>query len=218
MSDNKQDTTSIRDILKDVDSAVATEQTARKKKRKRVIFIAIVCAAVVAVLIGRALNKYNQERQFRENLLETAISVTSEYGVDDLTVVSARSDVYKVTFQSDTFKDLSNHDKMDVFRGFTKLTGAYSWFLSCKNEDSVVIISDGIRYTAKINEYGASYYRYLYADGNEILRDTYTDSFSSSSSSRGTGTCSGGSVGCRVGFHPCHEMSNGYCNMCCKDS
>lgn len=36
-------------------------------------------------------------------------------------------------------------------------------------------------------------------------------------SGRSSGACSGGSVGCRSGFHPCHEMSNGYCNQCCAD-
>lgn len=40
----------------------------------------------------------------------------------------------------------------------------------------------------------------------------------SSSDSSNKRACYGGSVGCRSGFHPCHQMSNGYCNQCCKNN
>lgn len=216
-----QDASCSRDVLNNVDSAVAGKHIARKKNTKRVIIIAIVSIVVVAILIGYVSFKYKQERQFEEGLLETATSVTSEFGVADLAIVFTQDDGYgrrTVVFQSDAFANISNSDKMDVFRGFNELSGTYSWTLNCEDEGRVTIISDGIQYTAKINEYGASHYRYLYADGNEILKDVHTASSSWSSSSGRTKSCSGGSVGCRSGFHPCHEMSNGYCNQCCANS
>lgn len=45
----------------------------------------------------------------------------------------------------------------------------------------------------------------------------YSQSNNSSSGNSNKPACYGGHVGCREGFHPCHEMSNGYCNQCCKD-
>lgn len=226
MKDNTQEASSVRAILNDVDAAVAADRVARANKRKRAIVITIVLIGIIAVLLGYVLNKYIQNRRFKEELLGTAILVTSEYGVDDLTIVSVNSDYHKtVVFQSDVFANLSDKDKMEVFREFDKQKGTYSQYFDCADEGQVTIVSDGMRYTAKINEYGSSYYRYLYADGSEILKDIYTypssssSSSSSNSSSSGsrTGSCSGGSVGCRAGFHPCHEMSNGFCNQCCKN-
>lgn len=226
MKDNTQEASSVRAILNDVDAAVAADRVARANKRKRAIVITIVLIGIIAVLLGYVLNKYIQNRRFKEELLGTAILVTSEYGVDDLTIVSVNSDYHKtVVFQSDAFANLSDKDKMEVFREFDKQKGTYSQYFDCADEGQVTIVSDGMRYTAEINEYGSSYYRYLYADGSEILKDiyTYTSSSSSSSSSnssssgRKTGSCSGGSVGCRAGFHPCHEMPNGFCNQCCKN-
>lgn len=226
MKDNTQEASSVRAILNDVDAAVAADRVARANKRKRAIVITIVLIGIIAVLLGYVLNKYIQNRRFKEELLGTAILVTSEYGVDDLTIVSVNSDYHKtVVFQSDAFANLSDKDKMEVFREFDKQEGTYSQYFDCADEGQVTIVSDGMRYTAEINEYGSSYYRYLYADGSEILKDiyTYTSSSSSSSSSnssssgRKTGSCSGGSVGCRAGFHPCHEMPNGFCNQCCKN-
>lgn len=226
MKDNTQEASSVRAILNDVDAAVAADRVARANKRKRAIVITIVIIGIIAVLLGYVLNKYIQNRRFKEELLGTAILVTSEYGVDDLTIVSVNSDYHKtVVFQSDAFANLSDKDKMEVFREFDKQKGTYSQYFDCADEGQVTIVSDGMRYTAEINEYGSSYYRYLYADGSEILKDiyTYTSSSSSSSSSnssssgRKTGSCSGGSVGCRAGFHPCHEMPNGFCNQCCKN-
>ena len=226
MKDNTQEASSVRAILNDVDAAVAADRVARANKRKRAIVITIVIIGIIAVLLGYVLNKYIQNRRFKEELLGTAILVTSEYGVDDLTIVSVNSDYHKtVVFQSDAFANLSDKDKMEVFREFDKQKGTYSQYFDCADEGQVTIVSDGMRYTAEINQYGSSYYRYLYADGSEILKDiyTYTSSSSSSSSSnssssgRKTGSCSGGSVGCRAGFHPCHEMSNGFCNQCCKN-
>lgn len=198
MEDDKHRTPAIRDILNDVDLAVAADRTAIEEKRKRAIVITIACVAIVVALIGYISNKHIEERQFRDGLLETAILVTSEYGVEDLTIVSvSHSYPNVVIFQSDTFTDLSDKDKMEVFREFNKLTGTYSWSLDCEDEGRVVIVSDETRYTAKINEYGSSYYRYLYADGDEILKDTYTNpstsSKSSGSKSSGTkcSTCNG---------------------------
>ena len=226
MKDNTQEASSVRAILNDVDAAVAADRVARANKRKRAIVITIVLIGIIAVLLGYVLNKYIQNRRFKEELLGTAILVTSEYGVDDLTIVSVNSDYHKtVVFQSDAFANLSDKDKMEVFREFDKQKGTYSQYFDCADEGKVTIVSDGMRYTAKINEYGSSYYRYLYADGSEILKDIYTypssssssSSSNSSSSGRKTGSCSGGSVGCRAGFHPCHEMSNGFCNRCCKN-
>ena len=226
MKDNTQEASSVRAILNDVDAAVAADRVARANKRKRAIVITIVIIGIIAVLLGYVLNKYIQNRRFKEELLGTAILVTSEYGVDDLTIVSVNSDYHKtVVFQSDAFANLSDKDKMEVFREFDKQKGTYSQYFDCADEGQVTIVSDGMRYTAEINQYGSSYYRYLYADGSEILKDiyTYTSSSSSSSSSnssssgRKTGSCSGGSVGCRAGFHPCHEMPNGFCNQCCKN-
>ncbi len=224
MENNKQSTSSIQDILKDVDSAVAADQKAKDKKHKAVIAAVIVCFIIIAVLAVIMIQRHKQDIQFREGVLETAVSVTSEYGVDDLTVVSFSNKYPKtVVFQSDMFQNLTDDDKMEVFREFNKQTGTYSWYLNCSDEGTVTIISGDIRYTARINDYGSSHYRYLYADGDEILKDIYMAPPGSSSSSSGggtsggrTGACSGGSVGCRAGYHPCHEMSNGFCNQCCK--
>lgn len=33
----------------------------------------------------------------------------------------------------------------------------------------------------------------------------------------GSGACSGGSVGCSPGYHPCGEKENGFCGRCCKN-
>lgn len=227
MKDNAQEAPSVRDILNDVDAAVAADRIARAKKHKRAIVITIVCIGIIAVIVGYVSNKYIQNRHFKEGLLETAILVTSEYDVDDLTIISVSHGYPKsVVFQSDAFAKLSDEDKMEVFRELNKQTGTYSQYLDCAGAGRVTIVSDETQYTAEINEYGSSYYRYLYADGYNILRDTYTKSSSSSGSSSSdssssggrTGSCSGGSVGCRAGFHPCHEMSNGFCNQCCKNS
>ena len=224
MENNKQSTSTIHDILNDVDSSIVAEQATRGKKRKIVTVMVIASVIMIAVLVGIAVHRYIQNRQFKEGLLETAISITSGYGIDDLKIVSFSNRYPKtVVFQSDIFKGLSDNDKMEIFRKFNELTGTYSWHLDCEDEGRVTIVSDNTRYTARINEYGRSYYRYLYADGAEILKDTYTaPSNSTGSSSEGgssggrTGACSGGSVGCRPGYHPCHEMSNGFCNQCCK--
>lgn len=193
MKDNAQEAPSVRDILNDVDAAVAADRIARAKKRKRAIAITIVCIGIIAVIVGYVSNKYIQNRHFEEKLLETAISVTSGYDVDDLTIISVSHSYPKtVVFQSDAFSSLSNKDKMEVFRKFNKQTGTYSQYLDCTETDKVTIISDGTRYTAEINEYGSSYYRYLYADGSEILKDTYTkpSSSPSGSSNHGKTKCS----------------------------
>jgi hypothetical protein len=171
------------------------------------------------------------ENQYREELLEVAIAITEKHGVDDLAIVSiSQNDSKTVVFQSDMFADLSDDEKVEIFREFNAQKQIYTLdkdpraALGCSEKGSVVIVSHGTQYTAKIHEYNnGSYYKFLYADNEEILSDTYTytepsSSSSSSSSSSGSSSraCSGGSVGCRSGFHPCHEMSNGYCNQCCK--
>ncbi|MCM1544712.1 MAG: hypothetical protein NC110_05365 [Ruminococcus sp.] len=218
----------MKEILNDVDATVAVDESTKDKKNKRTKFVVIICIIVAIALIGYGVNLFVQERRSRNELLSAAISITTKYGVDDLTIVSVRNNYPgTIVFQSNMFEILSDEEKVEVFRGFDKITGSYSYFFDCGTEGRVAIMSDGKKYTATINEYGSSYYRYLYADGKMIYKDTYTytapsRSYNSSSSHSGgssgkrTGACSGGSVGCRAGFHPCHEMPNGYCNMCCK--
>ncbi len=64
---------------------------------------------------------------------------------------------------------------------------------------------------------------WLFADEEDLPVDytfsgnSPTPRKSSSSSSSSNRPCYGGSVSCRAGFHPCHQMDNGFCNQCCKD-
>ncbi len=89
----------------------------------------------------------------------------------------------------------------------------------------------GVRPAITIDASGADidYYLEDYDDINNSGKVTRTEadvkketgkssSSSGSNSGKKKGACSGGSVGCRSGFHPCHEMSDGYCNQCCKDN
>ncbi len=187
MQDNKQSTSSIKDILNDVDTAVAVDRSAKVKKRKRIAFAVVVCV-VAAALIGYGMNGYIQNRRFRDGALEAAVSVMSEYGVDDLSIVSVSYDYPNpVVFQSDAFADLPDKEKMEVFRKFDKMTGTYARSFDCSKEGNITVISAGKRYTAQINEYGSSHYRYLYADGDTIFEDTYTKPSSSSNSSSHSG-------------------------------
>lgn len=220
MKINEQDTPHAHENLNAVDSTTIDYHVTSGKKRKKVIAITVVCIVTAAILLGIILNDHAKEVQYKEGLLETAISVASEYGINDLAIISYRSG--SVVFQSDTFENLSDENKMMVFRKFNDVTGSYSWALDCQSKGKVTILSGGIRYTAQIQEYASSYYRHLYADDSEILSETYTKPSNSSgdrteSSGGRTGSCSGGSIQCRSGFHPCHEMSNGYCNMCCRN-
>lgn len=130
MKDNTQETSAIHDILNDVEVAVA----AGRAKHIRVFLITIVCIGIIVALIGYVSFKCIQNRQFKEGILEAAILITSGYGVDDLTIISVNHDPDTVVFQSYAFANLSNKDKLKVFRAFNEQTGTYRWYLSCEKK------------------------------------------------------------------------------------
>lgn len=183
MKDIVQNTSSICNIQSGVDLTVVS---GKKKNQKRRMAVLALCAVAIVVLVGYTINSYMQEQRFRKELLEVAISVTSEYGVNDLAIVSVNNTYPKtVVFESDMFADISDEEKLKIFRAFNCSTGACSGYFNCEDEGRIIVISDEIRFTAKISEYGQSHYRYLYADGDNILADVYTSTTASTKPNKG---------------------------------
>lgn len=123
--------------------------------------------------------------------------------------------------------------------------GGYSWWLdgdyfnglgmsmsvviengSYNNYISEITTVNGVRPILIIDASGdgIDYYLEDYDDienaGIATKRNDDYKSDNSSSDKKNTykrSACSGGSVGCRDGFHPCNENKDGYCVSCCPD-
>lgn len=175
-----------------------------------------------------------QNRSLKKNIQKVVANTAKEYGVENVEVVYVDDSDEKVVISCDHMSELSYEQKVEILLAIEKNVKAKGKKYSFYAPNKTAIYSDGNRYTStasvsSIFENGSA----IDPDTNMIRVDTNgfgddsssssnkssssTSSTSSTSSSSKKKSCNGG-VSCRSGWHPCHPMSNGYCNQCCKNS
>ena len=116
---------------------------------------------------------------------------------------------YKVNSINAGYKTISDYSKYGNGSEYDNITSKISY-----ETGNHILELDDNKMTCNIIR------RYRY-DSSSSSSNSSSKSSSSSSSGSNSGTkkgaCSGGSVGCREGFHPCGENKDGYCRSCCAD-
>lgn len=148
-----------------------------KKSIKKFVLFIIFVVIIVVIIVG--LDKQAQSKAVAEFPRSKANSIAKQVGVDDFEYYAERnsSGKYIVKIRSESFKDLSNEDKMKVLR----LLDESDCYYGLRG-----IISGGDVYTF-FNYYPSDEYR-LEKNDEVIYEEYYGKEYSGSSS--GSGKCS----------------------------
>ncbi len=212
-----------------------------KKKKFHIWLIVIYVLVLILVggFVGGSSNRHN--RSLKKNIQKVVANTAKEYGLENVEVVYVDDSDAKVVLSCDHMSELSYEQKVEFLLAIEKNVKAKGKKYSFYVPNKTVIYSDGNRYTSTASVSS------IYENGSTIDPDTNmirvntngfgedasssssssskassssskaSSSTSSTSSSSKKKSCKGG-VGCRSGWHPCHPMSDGYCNQCCKNS
>ena len=206
------------------------------KDKKFLLFLgisAVVAALVMGILVGGAPKRHNAS--LKKTMQKVITPIAKECGLENFEVVYVDDDYNtKIVFSCDKMSEISYDKKTKFFDNVAEMMSKQGSKYSFYKTDKLAVYSDGNRYTAsmdtltssvyengdvidpttnkiKVQESGSSAVEAAPSSGSSNKTNSNNSNKTSSSSA-----CKGG-VSCRSGYHPCHPMSNGYCNMCCKD-
>lgn len=206
----------------------------KKEKSKKTIIIILVVLAIVGIISFSIYNsnmkaKAEEERLARifkeENdvIRDIVDPVVHNYDIYDYEYDHLETDyLYGIVYlKMPDYQKLSNEEKLSILAELAMAVRNKKPF-----PDDSEAWNKSMDFNIVTNEHTYNDFTsgtsWLMEDGDKIfeMRTDFADEVNKSLNSMLNDSsrprCNG-SVGCRSGFHPCHPMSNGYCNQCCKD-